>query len=390
GSLHRPVSACLSWIMGRVKLQIKRIENNTNRQVTFSKRRNGLIKKAYELSILCDIDIALIMFSPSGRLSHFSGRRRIEDVLARYVNLPENDRGGVIQNREFLIRALKKLKCENDMAALANPTVVNSNVEELQQEIGRYQQQLQLSEQRLRFFEPDPLSLTSMSDLESCEKFVMEALQRVTARKEYLLSHHLSSYDPSASSMQMYLQPQQERLPDPYGSEMVQWVPEGATNSGHQIFVGSDPLMDLREHGIYESMAPQGMGLPVDPCTAGCHVSGQHEVSWHQAYTSTELLSALIPSPPYPLIQHPMAPTELPTLVPQEQVEATAACSHLPMDDGGASNNTYDGNAAPVHVSPYRIPYVEGKKKKSLFWVPAIAPLIYVILATFLVYITHA
>ncbi|URE39537.1 STAS domain, partial [Musa troglodytarum] len=350
--------------MGRVKLQIKRIENNTNRQVTFSKRRNGLIKKAYELSILCDIDIALIMFSPSGRLSHFSGRRRIEDVLARYVNLPENDRGGVIQNREFLIRTLKKLKCENDMAALANsnifdpyqmvlsisPTVVNSNVEELQQEIGRYQQQLQLSEQRLRFLEPDPLGFTSMSDLESCEKFVMEALQRVTARKEYLLSNHLSSYDPSASSMQMYLQPQQERLPDPYGSEMVQWVPEGATNSGHQIFVGPDPLMDLREHGIYESMAPQGMGLPVDPCTAGCHVSGQHEASWHQAYTSTELLSALIPSPPYPLIQHPMAPTELPTMVPQEQLEATAACSHLPVDDGGASNNTYDGNAAPVNV----------------------------------------
>ncbi|RWW07601.1 hypothetical protein BHE74_00021127 [Ensete ventricosum] len=69
---------------------------------------------------------------------------------------------------QFLIRTLKKLKCENDMAALTNsnifdpsqmmlsnsPTVVNSNVEvndlELQQEIGRYQQQLQLSEQRLR------------------------------------------------------------------------------------------------------------------------------------------------------------------------------------------------------------------------------------------------
>lgn len=62
--------------MGRVKLEIKRIENPTNRQVTFSKRRNGLIKKAYELSILCDIDIAVIMFSPSGRVNHFSGRRR--------------------------------------------------------------------------------------------------------------------------------------------------------------------------------------------------------------------------------------------------------------------------------------------------------------------------
>ncbi|AQK83301.1 Putative MADS-box transcription factor family protein [Zea mays] len=67
--------------MGRVKLQIKRIENNTNRQVTFSKRRNGLIKKAYELSVLCDIDIALIMFSPSNRLSHFSGRRRSVQLI---------------------------------------------------------------------------------------------------------------------------------------------------------------------------------------------------------------------------------------------------------------------------------------------------------------------
>ncbi|CAL5374050.1 unnamed protein product [Camellia sinensis] len=102
--------------MGRVKLQIKRIENNTNRQVTFSKRRNGLIKKAYELSVLCDIDIALIMFSPSGRLSHFSGKRRIEDALSRYVNLADHDRGGILQNREYLISTLHKIKNEDDMA----------------------------------------------------------------------------------------------------------------------------------------------------------------------------------------------------------------------------------------------------------------------------------
>ncbi|KAG6776029.1 hypothetical protein NC652_014129 [Populus alba x Populus x berolinensis] len=62
--------------MGRVKLAIKRIESNTDRQVTFSKRRNGIIKKAYELSALRDIDIALAMFSPSGRLSLFSGKKK--------------------------------------------------------------------------------------------------------------------------------------------------------------------------------------------------------------------------------------------------------------------------------------------------------------------------
>lgn len=57
-------------------MPIAKIQNTTTRQVTFSKRRSGLIKKAYELSVLCDIDVALIMFSPSGKLSHFSGRRR--------------------------------------------------------------------------------------------------------------------------------------------------------------------------------------------------------------------------------------------------------------------------------------------------------------------------
>jgi hypothetical protein len=62
--------------MGRVKLEIRKIENPTNRQVTYSKRRNGLIKKAYELSVLCEIDIALLMFSPSGRLNHFAGKKR--------------------------------------------------------------------------------------------------------------------------------------------------------------------------------------------------------------------------------------------------------------------------------------------------------------------------
>ncbi|KAG8390284.1 hypothetical protein BUALT_Bualt01G0067600 [Buddleja alternifolia] len=58
--------------MVRGKVQLKRIENTTSRQVTFSKRRNGLLKKAYELSVLCDAEVALIIFSQKGRLSEFS------------------------------------------------------------------------------------------------------------------------------------------------------------------------------------------------------------------------------------------------------------------------------------------------------------------------------
>ena len=61
--------------MGRGKIEIKRIENNTNRQVTFCKRRNGLLKKAYELSVLCDAEVALIVFSSRGRVYEYANNK---------------------------------------------------------------------------------------------------------------------------------------------------------------------------------------------------------------------------------------------------------------------------------------------------------------------------
>jgi len=66
--------------MGRGKVELKRIENKINRQVTFAKRRNGLLKKAYELSILCDAEVALIIFSSRGKLYEFCSG-------TRYMNL---------------------------------------------------------------------------------------------------------------------------------------------------------------------------------------------------------------------------------------------------------------------------------------------------------------
>ncbi|GFZ16974.1 K-box region and MADS-box transcription factor family protein [Actinidia rufa] len=62
--------------MGRGKVELKRIENKINRQVTFAKRRNGLLKKAYELSVLCDAEVALILFSSRGKLYEFSSTSR--------------------------------------------------------------------------------------------------------------------------------------------------------------------------------------------------------------------------------------------------------------------------------------------------------------------------
>ncbi|GMI99053.1 SUPPRESSOR OF OVEREXPRESSION OF CO 1, AGAMOUS-like 20 [Hibiscus trionum] len=69
--------------MVRGKTQMRRIENATSRQVTFSKRRNGLLKKAFELSVLCDAEVALIIFSPRGKLFEFASSS-MQATIERY------------------------------------------------------------------------------------------------------------------------------------------------------------------------------------------------------------------------------------------------------------------------------------------------------------------
>ncbi|XP_062026376.1 truncated transcription factor CAULIFLOWER D-like isoform X2 [Rosa rugosa] len=70
--------------MGRGRVQLKRIENKINRQVTFSKRRSGLLKKAHEISVLCDAEVALIVFSTKGKLFEYSSDSCMERILERY------------------------------------------------------------------------------------------------------------------------------------------------------------------------------------------------------------------------------------------------------------------------------------------------------------------
>ncbi|KAK6162421.1 hypothetical protein DH2020_002262 [Rehmannia glutinosa] len=59
------------------------MERKDEQQVTFSKRRNGLLKKAYELSVLCDAEVALIIFSSRGKLYEF-GSTSTTQTLERY------------------------------------------------------------------------------------------------------------------------------------------------------------------------------------------------------------------------------------------------------------------------------------------------------------------
>ncbi|KAL5725365.1 hypothetical protein ACHQM5_008518 [Ranunculus cassubicifolius] len=71
--------------MGRAKIEIKKIEDNKKRHVTFSKRRPNLFGKAARLCTLTNAEIAIIVFSSSGKLFAF-GHPSVDQVIQRYNN----------------------------------------------------------------------------------------------------------------------------------------------------------------------------------------------------------------------------------------------------------------------------------------------------------------
>eukprot|EP00854_Cymbomonas_tetramitiformis_P003159 gene3159-4003_t len=71
------------FAVGRKKIRIERISDERNRQVTFTKRKNGLMKKAMELSVLCDCDIALVIFNSNNKLFQYASTD-MDAILAKY------------------------------------------------------------------------------------------------------------------------------------------------------------------------------------------------------------------------------------------------------------------------------------------------------------------
>jgi hypothetical protein len=72
--------------MGKRKIEIKKIENTVNRQITFYKRKKGIIKKVIELSILCNIDVFLIILDEKKKASIVSTKDKIFNFFNLYLN----------------------------------------------------------------------------------------------------------------------------------------------------------------------------------------------------------------------------------------------------------------------------------------------------------------
>ncbi|XP_052305399.1 agamous-like MADS-box protein AGL11 [Populus trichocarpa] len=147
--------------MGRGKIEIKRIENTTNRQVTFCKRRNGLLKKAYELSVLCDAEVALIVFSSRGRLYEYANNNSIRSTIDRY----------------------KKASSDSSNAS----SITEINAQYYQQESAKLRQQIQMLQNSNRHLMGDAVSNLSVKELKQLENRLERGITRIRSKKHELL-----------------------------------------------------------------------------------------------------------------------------------------------------------------------------------------------------------
>ncbi|CAF2149270.1 hypothetical protein BRARA_A01304 [Brassica rapa] len=149
--------------MVRGKTEMKRIENATSRQVTFSKRRNGLLKKAFELSVLCDAEVALIIFSPSSKLYEFSSSG-IAKTIERYQRRVKET--GVNHKRD-----------DNSQQARGETYGLTKKIE-----------QLEISKRKLL---GEGIDACSIEELQQLENQLERGLTRIRAKKYQLLREEI-------------------------------------------------------------------------------------------------------------------------------------------------------------------------------------------------------
>lgn len=161
--------------MGRGKIHIKRIENSTSRQVTFSKRRGGLLKKAYELSVLCDAEVGLIIFSSTGKLFEFASSN-MKRILERHAKI-------------------------NDQTQNEDQPIDTHNY--WHGEVGRLKEQLDHLKTSCKRSSGEDLGTLNFKELHQLEQQLEMGICRVRARKDQLLMEKIQELSGKENSLQL-------------------------------------------------------------------------------------------------------------------------------------------------------------------------------------------
>ncbi|KAK9926621.1 hypothetical protein M0R45_023838 [Rubus argutus] len=219
--------------MGRGKVELKRIENPASRKVTFSKRRNGLLKKAFELSILCDAEVALITFSPSGKVYQFASHD-INRTIAMYrseVGLPQSS-----------IPAC--------CTRIGTMEIWRNETEELRRTI-------QNLEMRLKNLAGAELSMLGMQELKQLERQLKTGIERIRSKMRRILSENHSSLKRKHKALQEENTRLQKRVKldelDQHGDASCM-ITLGASTAGFFVFVRIDIAAVMPDVGLEKAI----------------------------------------------------------------------------------------------------------------------------------------
>ncbi|XP_047325989.1 truncated transcription factor CAULIFLOWER A-like [Impatiens glandulifera] len=165
--------------MGRSgKVVLKRIENKINRQVTFSKRRSGLFKKAHEISLLCDAQVALIVFSPRGKLFHYSSSDScMESILERHERYSYGER---------------QLHAINQESQETNWSLEHASLKS----------RLEVVQRNHRHFMGEDLDSLSLRELQSLETQLESGLKNMRSKKNQLMLESISELEKKKKTLQ--------------------------------------------------------------------------------------------------------------------------------------------------------------------------------------------
>ncbi|XP_071706895.1 agamous-like MADS-box protein FUL-L [Rutidosis leptorrhynchoides] len=235
--------------MGRGRVQLKRIENKISRQVTFSKRRTGLLKKAHEISVLCDADVALIVFSTKGKLFEYSTHSSMETILERYERYSYAD----------------KLLTAPEIETQASWTLESSKLKT----------KIEVLEKNIRHYVGEDLDQLNLRELQNVEHQLDTALKRIRTKKNQVMHESISELHKKEKALQernnslskklkeneKNIEQQDTRLqlpqPTPLQHNQPHSVPSYATSSGP--FIGAA----MREEELGQAHQVSATMLPL-------------------------------------------------------------------------------------------------------------------------------
>ncbi|XVF53141.1 hypothetical protein PTKIN_Ptkin05aG0076400 [Pterospermum kingtungense] len=206
--------------MGRSKIEHKLIEDKAYRRATFSKHRANLLKKAHEMSVLCDTDIGVIIFSSTGELFDYCSQPQcMEQIIERY----QLAKGTQTHQHSELQGMCEKLRKENHSLELT-----------------------------LNHLSGSELNSMKYEDLEGLEKKLQCSVNKVRARKEQLLKLEMDYIASNVEKMEVE------------NNQLCYWIKEQQASSSQQVTVEANVVPEEKHYRQVLNQFPfQGEEQPI-------------------------------------------------------------------------------------------------------------------------------